>query len=275
MPSIAPLVNGWQYPAETMGVYGNHYLKRAALAMVGLGSNPPEDAIYPLAFTDGDGSLLHGHHRYWLHFDAHQLPPVGAFWSLTLYDQDGFQVPNPLNRCALGDRDPLRYNDDGSLDLMIQHQDPATSEPRTGCPVTAWPVCPVPTPLRTESDGARRHLETTPGPTNPITQPESPVVGRSAMPRRGALVPMCAHAQYGGLSQRSAADGAVQGELSAVVVVVLRGVVVDVADGHDVLEVRVPADGKVHGSWSSASEAWSSDAWRAPMVRSMSRSVRG
>ena len=93
VPNLAPLVNGWQVPAETMGVYGNHYLKRATLAMVGLGPNPPEDAIYPLAFTDGDGKPLHGDHDYTLHFGPHELPPVGAFWSLTLYDQDGFQVP--------------------------------------------------------------------------------------------------------------------------------------------------------------------------------------
>ena len=70
VPTLAPLVNGWQVPAETMGVYGNHYLKRATLAMVGLGSNPPEDAIYPLAFTDGDGNPLDGEHDYRLHFDA-------------------------------------------------------------------------------------------------------------------------------------------------------------------------------------------------------------
>jgi hypothetical protein len=136
VPHLAPLVNGWQVPAETMGVYGNHYLKRAALAMVGLGSNPPEDAIYPLAFTDGDGSPLHGDHDYRLRFHAHELPPVGAFWSLTLYDRDGFQVPNPLNRSALGDRDPLRYEPDGSLDLIIRHKDPG------GEHQSNWLPCP-------------------------------------------------------------------------------------------------------------------------------------
>ena len=122
--TLAPLVNGWQVPAETMGVYGNHYLKRATLAMVGLGSNPPEDAIYPLTFTDGDGNALDGEHDYRLRFDAEELPPAAAFWSLTLYDNEGFQVPNHLNRCALGDRDPLRHEPDGSLELLIQHQDP-------------------------------------------------------------------------------------------------------------------------------------------------------
>ena len=124
VPTLAPLVNGWQVPAETMGVYGNHYLKRATLAMVGLGSNPPEDAIYPLTFTDGDGNALDGEHDYKLRFDADDLPPAGAFWSLTLYDHEGFQIPNDLDRCALGDRDPLRREPDGSLELLIQHKDP-------------------------------------------------------------------------------------------------------------------------------------------------------
>jgi len=124
MATLGPLVNGWQVTADTMGVYGNYYLKRAALAMIGLGSNPPEDAIYPLTFVDADGKPLNGENDYVLHFDRHELPPVEAFWSVTVYDQEGFQVANPLNRSALGDRDALRYDPDGSLDLFIQHENP-------------------------------------------------------------------------------------------------------------------------------------------------------
>jgi hypothetical protein len=124
VPTLGRLVNGWQVTADTMGVYGNYYLKRATLAMVGLGSNPAEDAIYPLTFADADGKPLNGENDYLLHFDSHELPPVEAFWSVTLYDQDGFQVANPLNRSALGDRDALRYDADGSLDLFIQHESP-------------------------------------------------------------------------------------------------------------------------------------------------------
>ena len=51
-----------------------------------------------------------------------------AFWSVTLYDNEGFQVANPLNRFAIGDRDPLTYNADGSLDLYIQHASPGTPD---------------------------------------------------------------------------------------------------------------------------------------------------
>jgi hypothetical protein len=124
VPTLGRLVNSWQVTADTMGVYGNYYLKRATLAMVGVGSNPAEDAIYPLTFADADGSPLNGENDYVLHFESHDLPPVEAFWSVTLYDQDGFQFANPLNRSALGDRDALRYDDDGSLDLFIQHESP-------------------------------------------------------------------------------------------------------------------------------------------------------
>jgi hypothetical protein len=130
VPHLAPSVNGWQMNTETIGVYGNAYLKRATLALMGLGSNPPEDAIYPLTFVDADGRPLTGEHTYVLHFDGGALPPAAAFWSVTLYDTDGFKVPNPLGRLALGDRDPLHYNADGSLDLVIQHEHPgADREP--------------------------------------------------------------------------------------------------------------------------------------------------
>jgi hypothetical protein len=140
VPKLAPLVNGWQVPVETMGVYGNYYLKRATLAMIGLGSNPPEDAIYPLAFVDGVGSPLDGDNDYVLHFDQDELPPVNAFWSVTLYDRDGFQTANPLNRFALGDRDVLRYNTDGSLDLIIQPENPGPEHEANWLPAPRGPM---------------------------------------------------------------------------------------------------------------------------------------
>jgi hypothetical protein len=121
---LARLVNGWYMPTDTIGVYGNYYLKRAIVAMVFLGANQPEDAIYPIAFADADEEPLNGDNNYVLHFDKETLPPVEAFWSVTMYDQDGFPVANPLNRFAIGDRDALRYNADGSLDLYLQHGSP-------------------------------------------------------------------------------------------------------------------------------------------------------
>ena len=124
IPSLAPVVNGWQMNVSTMGVYGNFYMKRACIAMVGLGANQPEDAIYPLNLSDADGKPMQGGKRYVLHFSQAELPPVDAFWSVTMYDAVGFQVANKLNRFAIGDRDALKYNTDGSLDIYIQHESP-------------------------------------------------------------------------------------------------------------------------------------------------------
>ena len=107
-----------------MGVYGDYYLKRAIVALVGLGANVPEDAIYPLNLGDADGKPLIGTNKYVLHFAKNEIPPVSAFWSVTLYDKDGFPTANALNRNAIGDRDALTFNADGSLDLYFQDESP-------------------------------------------------------------------------------------------------------------------------------------------------------
>jgi len=123
-PTLARLANGWQMNTDTMGVYGNYYLKRAIVAMVGLGANPVDDAIYPINIVDAAGQPLKGENKYLLHFEKDELPPVDAFWSVTMYDAEGFPVANPLDRFALGDRDDLKYNKDGSLDIYIQNENP-------------------------------------------------------------------------------------------------------------------------------------------------------
>jgi hypothetical protein len=119
-------VNGWQMTLD-MGRYGTRYAYRAAWTFFGLGGNLIEDACYPLATTDGNGEPLDSAHRYTLHFDQEQLPPVNAFWSLTMYDAESYLVPNPINRYALGDRSGLSYDDDGSLTLHIQRDRPDVS----------------------------------------------------------------------------------------------------------------------------------------------------
>jgi hypothetical protein len=140
LPHVARVVNGWQMNTDTMGVYGNFYLKRAIVAMAGLGANPPEDAVYPLNVADADGQSLTGDHDYLLHFDKDELPPVGAFWSVTMYDADGFQAANPLNRFAVGDRDDLTYNQDGSLDLYLQHHSPGPEREPNWLPAPRGPL---------------------------------------------------------------------------------------------------------------------------------------
>jgi hypothetical protein len=139
-PRLAKVVNGWQMNIDTMGVYGNFYVKRAVVAMVGLGANSPEDAVYPILLADADGSPLAGDNDYVLHFDKTELPPVHAFWSVTMYDAEGFQVANSLNRFAIGDRDPLQYNPDGSLDLYLQHQSPGPGKEANWLPAPQGPL---------------------------------------------------------------------------------------------------------------------------------------
>ena len=77
--------------------------------------------------------------RYVLHFEQAAIPPAEAFWSLTLYDAQGFPTANPLNRCAIGDRDALSFNPDGSLDLLIQHESPGTDRESNWLPAPAGP----------------------------------------------------------------------------------------------------------------------------------------
>ncbi|HYG84750.1 MAG TPA: DUF1254 domain-containing protein [Azospirillum sp.] len=124
VPTLARVANHWSMNTDTMGVYGNYYLKRAIVAQLGLGANVPEDAVYPLNLGDEDGRPLDGANKYVLHFEKGATPPVNAFWSVTLYDSEGFQVANSLNRFAVSSWMPLTYNPDGSLDLYLQNESP-------------------------------------------------------------------------------------------------------------------------------------------------------
>jgi hypothetical protein len=124
VPTLAREVNGWSMNTDTMGVYGNYYLKRAIVTQMGLGANLPEDAIYPLNIGDSNGKPLEGANKYMLHFNKGEAPPVNAFWSITLYDPEGFQVANSLNRFAVSSWMPFKNNADGSLDLYFQNESP-------------------------------------------------------------------------------------------------------------------------------------------------------
>jgi hypothetical protein len=122
--SMGSHVNGWNLTTDGIGTYGTSYEQRAVVALAGLGANLPEDAIYPTAFVSGDGQPLNSSKKYLVHFDKGKLPPADAFWSITMYDDQGFQVPNPIDRFAIGDRDKLAFNPDGSLDLYVQTDSP-------------------------------------------------------------------------------------------------------------------------------------------------------
>ena len=119
--------NNWAVIREGIGVYGTNYSVRALVSMIGLGALEPVEATYPNANMDGEGKPLSGRYQYRIHFDAGKTPPVDAFWSLTMYDERGFLIDNPIRRHAIGDRDSLRFNPDGSLEILIQHEQPETN----------------------------------------------------------------------------------------------------------------------------------------------------
>ena len=139
LPTLARVANGWSMNTDTVGVYGNYYLKRAIVAQQGLGANVPEDAIYPINLGDESGKPLDGANKYTITFEKGAMPPVNAFWSITLYDSEGFQVGNSLNRFAVSSWMPFKYNADGSLDLYFQNESPGKDKEANWLPAPKEP----------------------------------------------------------------------------------------------------------------------------------------
>ncbi|MFD7844853.1 DUF1254 domain-containing protein [Nocardia sp. NPDC059764] len=128
--------NGWNIARTGMGAYGTDYDRRAVVAHGGLGANLPEDAIYPNTRIDASGANLTSDRSYVLHFAADEIPPVHAFWSLTMYNDKGFFVTNPINRYAVRG-EQMRKNPDGSLDVYIQRQTPGAEKESNWLPTPA------------------------------------------------------------------------------------------------------------------------------------------
>jgi hypothetical protein len=139
VPTLARAANNWSMNTDTMGVYGNYYLKRAIVAQVGLGANLPEDAIYPGSIGDENGKPLDGANKYIVRFAKNALPPVDAFWSITLYDSEGFQVANPVNRFAVSSWMPFKRDTDGSLTLYFQNENPGSDREANWLPAPKGP----------------------------------------------------------------------------------------------------------------------------------------
>lgn len=132
-------VNGWRVPPMVLGNFGADYGTRAVVALIGLGANLPQDAVYPSAFVDGAGQPLAGANRYVIHFDKDSTPPVQAFWSITMYDATSFFVANPIDRYALSSWMPLKKNADGSLDLYVQAESPGNDKESNWLPAASGP----------------------------------------------------------------------------------------------------------------------------------------
>jgi hypothetical protein len=121
---LGKVVNNWSVLTDRVGRYETDYLFRSAVARVLLGANLPEDTVYPMTRVDAEGKALTGANRYVIRFAKGKLPPVGAFWSVSMYNSKQAFVDNPINRYAIGDRDRLSFDDDGSLTLYVQHESP-------------------------------------------------------------------------------------------------------------------------------------------------------
>ncbi|HNC52340.1 MAG TPA: DUF1254 domain-containing protein [Accumulibacter sp.] len=119
--------NGWAYTTKA-GVYGTEYRQRAAITWYGLGANRPQDAIYPISEGPDLLKKYSGEHKYVMHLNKGEMPPVNGFWSLTMYDAQFFFVDNPLNRYTLSQRNKFKTNADGSIDLYIQHESPGKNK---------------------------------------------------------------------------------------------------------------------------------------------------
>jgi hypothetical protein len=156
----SPVVNGWKLtfhmfdynvdhlgpgtiddPAWKIADRDASYLARALAARGGLWGNHGYEAAYPMTYDDADGDQLDGHNRYAIRFE--QDPPVDAFWSITMYDlPDFYLVANPIGRYSIGDRTPgLRRDADGSLTIVIQHEQPADIS--NWLPAPAAPFRPI------------------------------------------------------------------------------------------------------------------------------------
>jgi len=123
-------INGWKVGAlfGDRAFYSGDWLKRAAAAKGGIYGNDAVEAMYPMTRLDATGETLDGSkHNYTLTFPGGQLPPVNAFWSVTMYDgKSQFLIKNPINRYLINSPmlPNLKKNADGSLTLYIQKDSP-------------------------------------------------------------------------------------------------------------------------------------------------------
>ena len=124
----------WIYFGRPIGDFGTAYTYRAMVALVGLGANTVDVAIYPKTHTDAAGAALTGEKNYTIHFET--LPPTleGGFWSVTAYNEENFLIDNPIDRYCVNDRSAYRLNEDGTLDITLSKEAP--EDPSNWLPVS-------------------------------------------------------------------------------------------------------------------------------------------
>jgi hypothetical protein len=127
------LSDGWIHSTK-MGVYGTNYRWRALIASIAIGANLAEDAVYPLSYGPDMLTTYSGAHKYVMHFNKGDFPPVEGFWSLTMYNEQQFLVPNPINRYTVSQRNKFKTNADGSVDVYIQNESPGKDKEQNWLP---------------------------------------------------------------------------------------------------------------------------------------------
>ena len=124
----------WIYYGDPIGDFGTEYTYRTMVALMGLGANTTDVAIYPKTSADDKGNALTGQKTYTMHFNS--FPPTvdNGFWSVTAYGEDDFLIDNPIDRYCLNDRSALKRNADGSVDIILSRTAP--EDPTNWLPVS-------------------------------------------------------------------------------------------------------------------------------------------
>jgi hypothetical protein len=139
-------INSWKIGSlfGDSAFYNGDWLKRAAAAVGGIYGNDAVEAMYPMTRDDASGQPLDGSkHNYTLTFAAGQLPPVNAFWSVTMYDgKTQFLIKNPINRYLINSPmlSKMKKNKDGSLTLYIQYASPGKDKESNWLPAPNGPI---------------------------------------------------------------------------------------------------------------------------------------
>jgi hypothetical protein len=143
---IGKNISGWQVGAAfgDREFYKGDWLLRAAAAKAGIYGNDAVEAMYPQTRTDDQGQTLDGSkHQYTLTFAKDQMPPVNAFWSITMYDgKNQLLVDNPINRYLINSPmlPGMKKNADGSLTIYIQRESPGKAKEANWLPAPDGPI---------------------------------------------------------------------------------------------------------------------------------------
>ena len=122
--NYAQQMGQWIYYGDPIGDFGTAYTYRAMVALMGLGANTTDVAIYPKTDVDSTGAVLTGKKTYTLHIGAEPPTKEKGFWSVTAYGEDDFLIDNAIDRYCVNDRSGLHRNPDGSIDIILSKEAP-------------------------------------------------------------------------------------------------------------------------------------------------------